>query len=26
LEVYCKTLNHCIGPFRTKGVECWHTV
>jgi hypothetical protein len=22
LEVYCKTLNHCIGPFRTKGVEC----
>jgi hypothetical protein len=21
-EVYCKTLKKCIGPFRTKGVEC----
>jgi hypothetical protein len=21
-EVYCKTLKICVGPFRTKGMEC----
>jgi hypothetical protein len=21
-EVYCETLKNCLGPFRTKGVEC----
>jgi hypothetical protein len=21
-EVYCETLKSCVGPFRTKGVEC----
>jgi hypothetical protein len=21
-EVYCRTLKNCIGPFRTKGMEC----
>jgi hypothetical protein len=21
-EVYCETLKNCVGPFRTKGVEC----
>jgi hypothetical protein len=21
-EVYCETLKSCVGPFRTKGMEC----
>jgi hypothetical protein len=21
-EVYCEALKNCVGPFRTKGVEC----
>jgi hypothetical protein len=21
-ELYCETLKNCVGPFRTKGVEC----
>jgi hypothetical protein len=21
-EVYCETLENCVGPFRTKGLEC----
>jgi hypothetical protein len=25
-EVYCESLKYCIGPFRTKGMECWHPV
>jgi hypothetical protein len=23
-EVYCETPEDCLGPFRTKGVECCH--
>jgi hypothetical protein len=23
-ELYCETLKNCVGPFRTKGEECWH--
>jgi hypothetical protein len=25
-SVLRNTKEKCIGPFRTKGVECWHTV
>jgi hypothetical protein len=25
-EVYCKTLKTCVGPFKTKGIECWRPV
>jgi hypothetical protein len=25
-EVHCKTLKNCVGTFRTKGVECWHSM
>jgi hypothetical protein len=25
-ELYCETLKNCVGSFRAKEVECWHTV
>jgi hypothetical protein len=25
-EVYFETLKSCVGPFRRKGVVCWHPV
>jgi hypothetical protein len=25
-EVYCESLKDCVGPFRTKYLECWYLV
>jgi hypothetical protein len=25
-QVYCKTLRKCVGPFTTKGLDCWRKV
>jgi hypothetical protein len=25
-DVYCETRKILVGPLRTKGMECWHSV